>query len=105
MKKIECVIREEKLETAIESLRLAGVPGVTVSKVEGFGIQRVVTEPLLKPKVKIEIYVEDEEVDTIVKTLIISGRGGQIGDGKIAISEVDDLVRIRTGERGKEALY
>lgn len=105
MKKIECILREEKLKTAIDSLLLAGVPGVTVTKVQGFGRQRVTPEPLLKPKVKIEIYLEDDEVDTIAKTLILAGRTGKNGDGKIAVVEVDDLVRIRTEERDKEALY
>ena len=105
MKKIECIVREEKLETVIESLRLAGAPGVTVTRVEGFGRQRVSAEPFLKPKVKIEIYLEDGEVDTIVQTLMIAGRAGKMGDGKIAIFDMEDLVRIRTGERNKEALY
>ena len=105
MKKIECIIREERLKTAIESLLLAGTPGITVSKVEGFGAQRVKPEPALKPKVKIEIYADDREVETLIKTLIIVGRAGKMGDGKIAVLNVEDLVRIRTGERNKEALY
>ena len=105
MKKIECFIREEKLKTVMDALLLAGAPGITVTKVEGFGRQRVRAEPFLKPKVKLEIYAEDEEFDTLVKTLLIAGRGGKMGDGKIAIMEVEDLVRIRTGEKGKEALY
>ena len=105
MKKIECFIREERLKTAIDSLLLAGTPGMTVSRVEGFGKERVRSEPLLKPKVKIEIYAEDDEVETIVKTLIIVGRAGKMGDGKIAVLTVDELVRIRTGEKNQEALY
>ena len=105
MKKIECIIREERLKTAIESLRLAGAPGATVSHVEGFGRQRVSAEPFLKPKVKIEIYLQDEEVEAIVGTLMLAGRVGQMGDGKIAVLPVEDLVRIRTGEKDKEALY
>jgi nitrogen regulatory protein P-II 1 len=55
--------------------------------------------------VKIEIYAEDDEVDTIVKTLIIVGRAGKMGDGKIAVSNVEELIRIRTGEKNREALY
>lgn len=98
-------MREEKIKTVVDSLRLAGVPGMTLTHVEGFGKQRVASEPVLKPKVKVEIYLEDDEVDTIVKTLAIAGRVGQLGDGKIAVLEVNDLVRIRTGEHGKEALY
>ena len=105
MKKIECIVREERLQTLIESLRLAGVPGMTITRVEGFGKQRVSTEPFLKPKVKIEIYLEDEAVDMIVQTLFIAGRTGKMGDGKIAVLQLDDLVRVRTGERDKEALY
>jgi nitrogen regulatory protein P-II 1 len=105
MKKLECIVREERLDTIIESLRMAGAPGATVSRVEGFGRQRVSAGPVLKPKVKIEIYLEDEELDTIVQTLSIAGRAGQMGDGKIAVFEVLDLVRIRTGERSTQALY
>ena len=105
MKKIECFLREERLKTAIESLLLAGAPGITVTKVEGFGRQRVKAEPILKPKVKIEIYAEDHEVETIMKTLMIVGRAGKMGDGKISVLNVEDLVRIRTGEKDKEALY
>lgn len=105
MKKIECIIREEKLKTVVDSLLLAGVPGLTVSKVEGFGRQRIKPEPALKPKVKLEIYLEDEEVDTIVDTLVLAGKAGKVGDGKIAILNVENLVRIRTEERDKEALY
>ena len=93
------------MKTAIESLLLAGAPGITVTKVEGFGRQRVRAEPILKPKVKIEIYAEDHEVETIIKTLMIVGRAGKMGDGKIAVLNVEELVRIRTGERNKEALY
>ena len=105
MKKIECSLKEEKLKMVIDSLLLAGVPGVTITKVEGFGRQRVKAEPLLRPKVKIEIYAEDRDVDTFVKTLVIAGRAGKLGDGKIAVLEVNDLVRIRTAERGEVALY
>ena len=106
MKKIECFIREEKLKITIDSLLVAGIPGVSVSRVEGFGMQRAGPEPLLRPKVKIEIYAADEEVDTLVKTLIIAGGAGQMGgDGKIAVIDVEELVRVRTGERNREALY
>ena len=78
---------------------------MTVTRVEGFGRQRVSAEPFLRPKVKIEIYLEDDELDTIVQALVISGRGGKMGDGKIAVFDMEDLVRIRTGERNKAALY
>ena len=106
MKKIECFIREEKLKITIDSLLVAGIPGVSVSRVESFGMQRAGPEPLLRPKVKIEIYTADEEVDTLVKTLIIAGGAGQMGgDGKIAVIDVEELVRVRTGERNREALY
>ena len=105
MKKIECVLKEEKMKVAVDSLLLAGAPGITVTKVEGIGTQRVTGEPLLKPKVKIEIYLDDDEVDTIIKTLEIAGRDGKMGDGKIAVMDVENLFRVRTGEQGKEALY
>ena len=105
MKKIECIMRPERLQVALDALLLAGVPGVTVTEVRGFGKQRVHPDPLLKPKAKIEIYLEDEEVDTIVQALVIAVRAGQMGDGKIAVLNVEDLVRVRTQERDRRALY
>lgn len=105
MKKIECIIREDRLKTTLDSLLLAGIPGATVTRVEGFGRQRVQNGPLLKPKVKIDIYLDDEEVDTVIKTIRIAANAGKMGDGKIVILDVEDLFRIRTGESGKEALY
>ena len=105
MKKIECIMRDDRLKTTLDSLILAGAPGVTVTRVEGFGSQRVTGGPVLKPKVKIEIYLPDDQVDTIVKTLMIAGSVGKMGDGKIAVLECEDLVRMRTGERGEKALY
>ncbi len=104
MKKIECVLREEKLEVVLESLKIAGVPGVTVTRVEGFGRQRLIEEMDLKPKVKIEIYLENDQLDHILEVLLLVGRIGKIGDGKIAVLDVQELLRIRTGERAQAAL-
>lgn len=104
MKKIECILREEKLEVILESLKIAGVPGVTVTRVEGFGRQRLVEAMDLKPKVKIEIYLEDNQVDHILEVLLLVGRIGKIGDGKIAVLDLQELFRIRTGERDHAAL-
>lgn len=105
MKKIECFLKEEKLGSVVDSLRMAGVPGLTVTRVEGFGKERLVAEPYLKPKVKLEIYADDKEVDNLVEVLVTVGRSGKIGDGKIAVLDVENLVRVRTGEQYADALY
>lgn len=88
-----------------DALKLLGIRGMTVTEVKGFGNQQ--TRPdafLFLPKTKIEIYSVDEEVEAIVKAVSIVCKTGQSGDGKIAILPVDDLIRIRTGERGETAV-
>ncbi len=112
MKRIECIIRPIRFEAVKEALNEIGVYGMTVTDVRGFGRQQGHTEKYrgstytinLLPKIKLEIVVPDERVEEVVATLIEAARTGEIGDGKIFITEVLDAVRIRTGERGEAAL-
>ncbi|ABP68053.1 nitrogen regulatory protein P-II [Caldicellulosiruptor saccharolyticus DSM 8903] len=112
MKKIECIIRPEKLEEVKDALNQLGIKGMTVSQVMGCGLQKGKTEYYrgveininLLPKIKIELIVKDSEVDRIVDTIIKVARSGKIGDGKIFIYNVEDAVRIRTGEKGESAI-
>ncbi len=105
MKKIECFIREEKLEAVIEALKEADVPGVTLTRVLGFGRQRLIEELDFKPKIKLEIYASDDELNGLLDILMQEGRIGKIGDGKIAVFEVREVLRIRTGEKNEAALH
>jgi len=112
MKKIECIIRPEKLEEVKDALNQLGIKGMTVSEVMGCGLQKGRTEYYrgveininLLPKVKIELIVKDSEVDRIVDTIVKIARSGKIGDGKIFIYNVENAVRIRTGEQGETAI-
>ncbi len=112
MKKITCVIRPAKLETVKERLGKEGIKGMTVTHVIGCGLQKGSTaqyrgnlyEVNLLPKVKIEMVVADEIISKIVDAIIDEAKTGEIGDGKIFISPVEDAIRIRTGERGAAAL-
>jgi|UniRef100_A0A7C5KBB6 nitrogen regulatory protein P-II 1 len=112
MKKIECIIRPEKLEEVKDALNQLGIKGMTVSQVMGCGLQKGKTEYYrgveininLLPKVKIELVVKDSEVDRIVDTIVKVARSGKIGDGKIFIYNVENAVRIRTGEQGEDAI-
>ncbi|NGM16847.1 transcriptional regulator [Eggerthellaceae bacterium zg-893] len=112
MKRIIAIVRPEKLETLKDALFAADVRGMTISQVNGCGNQHGWkeyyrgTEVLLNmvPKVKFEIVVADDEVDSIVDTILKSARTGEVGDGKIFISPVEEVVRIRTGERGDAAV-
>jgi nitrogen regulatory protein P-II 1 len=100
MKKIECIIRPDKLASVEQALRHAWVGGMTISEVKGFGHQR-------KPaatKVKIELYAMELEVDTLVKTIQQAAYTGKTGDGKIAVLPLDHVMRIRTKEEGAAAL-
>ncbi len=105
MKKIECIVQNKKLTELEQALRAAGVPGMTVCEVKGFGNEQ--TRPdsyLFLPKTKVEIYCSDEALDTLVDTILRVCSTGQLGDGKIAVSCVEELIRIRTRERGKVAV-
>ncbi|NHM14259.1 P-II family nitrogen regulator [Xiamenia xianingshaonis] len=112
MKRIIAIVRPEKLETLKDALFAADVRGMTISQVNGCGNQHGWkeyyrgTEVLLNmvPKVKFEIVVADDEVGSIVDTILKSARTGEVGDGKIFISPVEEVVRIRTGERGDAAV-
>lgn len=112
MKKIECVIRPIKIEEVKEALASAGVVGMTVTDVRGYGHQRGRTEKYrgstyvvsLLPKVKIEIVVPDDRAEEVMQVTLEAARTGEVGDGKIFLSEVEEAIRIRTGERGEGAL-
>ena len=112
MKKIEAVIKPFKLDDVKESLNRLGIQGMTVTELRGFGRQKGHTEIYrgaeyvvdLLPKIKIEIIVSDDQVDEVLKTICESARTGKIGDGKIFVLPVEESLRIRTGERGLQAL-
>lgn len=105
MKKIECIIQNKKLSDLEEALRLCGIGGMTVSDVKGFGNEQTRPDPyLFLPKTKIEIYCADEQVSSLVNTICDVCQTGQLGDGKIAVLDVQELVRIRTFERGEAAV-
>lgn len=112
MKKIEAVIRHYKLEEVKNALSQAGVQGMTVSEVRGFGRQRGHKETYrgaeytvdFLPKVKLEVVVDDADAASIVQTIASTARTGQIGDGKIFVTNLADVIRIRTGETGKDAI-
>ena len=112
MKKIEAVIKPFKLDDVREALSEAGVTGLTVTEVKGFGRQKGHTELYrgaeyvidFLPKVKIEVIVPDNEVDRCVEAIVTAARTGKIGDGKIFVYPAEQVVRIRTGERGEEAI-
>lgn len=112
MKKVEAVIRHFKLEEVKDALTKMGVQGMTVSEVRGFGRQRGHKEQYrgaeytvdFLPKVKIEVATDSETVDQVVETIMKTARTGQIGDGKIFVTDLADTIRIRTGETGEESL-
>ena len=112
MKKVEAVIRPDALDGVMAELEKAGYPGIMVTEIEGHGKQKGVAQVWrgqeykvdLLPKVKIEVVVSDKEADEIVERITKVTKTGQIGDGKIFITNVADVVRIRTGERGDSAL-
>src|SRR5712692_2707498 len=112
MKKIEAIIKPFKLDDVKEALGDVGVHGLTAVEVKGFGRQRGHTE-LYKgaeylvdflPKVKVEVVVEDDQVAKVVEAIERAAKSGKIGDGKIFVLPVEEVVRIRTGERGQDAL-
>ena len=112
MKKVEAIIRPFKLEDVKVALVEAGIIGMTVSEVRGFGRQKGQVERYrgseftveFLQKLKIEVVVEDDRVEEVVKSIGDAARTGEIGDGKIAISSIADAIRIRTAERGAAAL-
>lgn len=112
MKKIEAIIRPFKLDEVKIALVNAGIVGMTVSEVRGFGRQKGQTERYrgseytveFLQKLKVEIVVEDSQVDMVLDKVITAARTGEIGDGKIFISPVEQIIRIRTGEKNLEAI-
>jgi len=112
MKKIEAIIKPFKLEEVKDALTEIGVQGLTVSEVKGFGRQKGHTELYrgaeyvvdFIPKVKIEVVVPDSIAEKVVETIVNAARTGRIGDGKVFVIPVEDAVRIRTGERGENAI-
>ena len=112
MKKIEAIIKPFKLDEVKNALTKIGVQGMTVSEVKGFGRQKGHTEIYrgaeykidFLPKVKMELITSEEMVTQVIETIERAAKTGKIGDGKIFISPVDEVIRIRTGERGKDAI-
>jgi len=112
MKKVEAIIKPFKLDEVKEALSKEGIQGMTVSEVKGFGRQRGHTELYrgaeyivdFLPKVKIEILTSDEKAFVVADVILAAARTGRIGDGKIFITTVEEVVRIRTGERGLDAI-
>jgi nitrogen regulatory protein P-II 1 len=112
MKKVEAVIKPFKLDEVKEALSGVGVQGITVTEVKGFGRQRGHTELYrgaeyvvdFLPKVKLEIIVKDDQVESVIEAIAGAAKTGRIGDGKIFVTDVGEVVRIRTGETGESAL-
>jgi nitrogen regulatory protein P-II 1 len=112
MKRMECIVRPHLLDAVKNALQEVGVVGMTVTDVKGFGRQKGHTETYrgteykieFLPKVKIEVVLADELVDPAVDAVLKSARTGKFGDGKVFVSSLDEVVRIRTGERGEAAV-
>lgn len=112
MKKIEAVIRPEKLEAVREALEQAGYPGISITEIEGHGMQKGTVQQWrgeqyklqFLPKVKIEVVCVDKDAEKIIQTVLESAFTGGVGDGKIFVYDVAEVVRIRTRERGERAL-
>ena len=112
MKKIEAIIRPEKLNDVKDALSKIGVKGMTVSNVMGFGNQKGYTqiyrgqeiETKLLPKMKLEVVISSEKIDEVIAIIVNSTKTGKFGDGKIFVFDVLDTIRIRTGERGDNAV-
>ena len=112
MKKIEAVIKPFKLEDVKDALAQIGITGMTVTEVKGYGRQKGHSELYrgaeyvvdFLPKIKMEMVVDDEMLDTVVNAIIESARTGKIGDGKIFVSDISQIIRIRTGETDSDAI-
>ena len=112
MKMVEAIVKPFKLDEVKEALTKAGVQGMTVQEVKGFGRQKGHTELYrgaeysvdFLPKVKIQILVPDDKAEAVVQVIIDSAKTGKIGDGKIFVSNVEEVIRIRTGEKGPDAI-
>lgn len=112
MKKVEAIVRHFKLEDVKNALTERGIHGMTISEVRGFGRQKGHTEMYrgteyavdFVPKVKIEVVVSDVNLSNVVDTILRTAQTGQIGDGKIFVTDLQEVIRIRTGETGEDAL-
>jgi len=112
MKKIEAIIRHFRLEEVKNALTAEGVQGMTITEVRGFGRQKGHTEMYrgteyavdFVPKVKVELIVAEDKLQNVIDTILRSAQTGQIGDGKIFVSDLEEVIRIRTGETGQEAI-
>lgn len=112
MKRIEAVIKPFKLEDVKDALAEIGITGMTVSEVKGYGRQKGHSELYrgaeyvvdFLPKIKMEMVVDDDSVDQVINTIVEAARTGKIGDGKIFVSDVEKIIRIRTGETDSEAI-
>ena len=112
MKKIDAIIRPFRLDDVKDALDEAGVIGLTITEVKGFGRQKGHTELYRGaeyvvdciPKIKVEVVVPDDQLESAVDAIVNAARSGRIGDGKIFVSDVEDAIRIRTGDRGDSAL-
>src|SRR5437773_7322513 len=112
MKKVEAIIKPFKLDEVKESLSAVGVQGITVSEVKGFGRQKGHTELYrgseyvvdFLPKVKLEIVVRDDQATAVVQAITRKAQTGKIGDGKIFVTDLQDVIRIRTDEHGNDAI-
>jgi nitrogen regulatory protein P-II 1 len=112
MKKVEAIVRPEKAEEVRNALENVGCGGIMTTEIQGHGKQKGITHQWrgeqykvsLLPKVKIEVVVRDSEVDKIVKTIVQHACTGEIGDGKIFVSSIETAIKIRTGEKGEDAL-
>ena len=112
MKKVEAIIKPFKLDEVKEALQEVGLQGITVTEAKGFGRQKGHTELYrgaeyvidFLPKVKVEVVVEDSQLDNVLDAIATAARTGRIGDGKIFVSNIEDAIRIRTGDRGADAI-
>lgn len=112
MKKVEAIIKPFKLDEVKDKLNEIGIKGITVSEVKGFGRQKGHTELYrgaeyvvdFLPKVKLEVVIADSQLDEVVDTIMKTAQTGRIGDGKIFVLDLIDTIRIRTGERGEDAI-
>ena len=112
MKKVEAIIRHHKLEDVKKALTERGIVGMTVTEVRGFGRQKGHTEMYrgteytvdFLPKIKLEVVVPDAKLQTVLDTIVRAAQTGQVGDGKMFVSDLSEVVRIRTGESGENAI-
>jgi nitrogen regulatory protein P-II 1 len=112
MKKVEAIIKPFKLDEVKDKLNELGIQGITVTEVKGFGRQKGHTELYrgaeyvvdFLPKIKMEIVLADSQIEDVINAIVKAGQTGRIGDGKIFVTNIEEAVRIRTGERGEDAI-